>query len=145
MHKRLGKTGMVLIFSVMSMLFLSACASPYSDYRRQVINFYMPAGWFKFRAEEQLKPPKKYSGYQLIQQAKKIDGDLKEVIDFYGQPDYVRAAAKNKLNLAYLQRGIVLSFTLKSSVAPYVIEYERFNNLSQRLAKLFKENHHELD
>ena len=141
MCKTLAKTKSLSVSCLLTMLLLTACTSHSSNYRKQVVNYYMPVGWLKYKPNQQSKAPKKYSGYKLILQAKKIDKGLQEVINFYGQPDFVRASAKNKLNLAYLQEGIVLSFTLKSGVAPFVIEYEKFNNLSQYLVKSFKEHH----
>ena len=133
-----NKTGVSWAFFCLAILLVTACSSKSREYQTQVVNYYMPVGWIKFKQPEQLKPTKKRSGYQLIQLALEIDQDLQDVLNYYGQPDYVRASAKNRLNLAYLQQGIVLSFVIKSGVAPNVIEYSKFNNLSQQLVKLFK-------
>jgi hypothetical protein len=73
-------------------------------------------------------------------QAKQIDKGLQEALNFYGPPDFVRASAKSLLNLANLQEGIVLSYRIKSGVAPLVVDYDKFNDLSQYLVKRFKQH-----
>ncbi len=129
-----------LLFSWCAALLLSSCSSASEDYQSQVVDYYMPAGWIKYQEIDKANLDKQYSGYQLIQQAQLIDPALIKVIGFHGQPDFVRAAAKNKLNLAYLKKGIVLSFTLNSGFAPTVYHYSKFNNLSQHLVKKFKQS-----
>jgi hypothetical protein len=121
-------------------LLLSACSSQSDKYYAQVVDYYMPAGWLKYQKIDKDNNDKEYSGYLLIQQAQLIDQAIIEVLNFHGKPDFVRAAAKNKLNLAYLKKGTVLSFTLNSGFTPNVYPYSKFNNLSQHLVKHFKKN-----
>ncbi len=121
-------------------LLLSACSSQSDKYHAQVVDYYMPADWLKYQKIDENDNDKEYSGYLLIKQAQIIDSSLLTIINFHGKPDFVRAAAKNKLNLAYLKKGIVLSFTLNSGFAPTVHHYSKFNNLSQHLVKKFKQN-----
>jgi len=119
---------------VLLFLGLSACTSSV-EYRMTVANYYMPHGWIKYVESD----ARKRSGYQLITHAKTLDKGLSDVLAIHGKPDFVRAKSKTILNLAYLTKGQVLSFKLNSGLAPNIYNYQKFNQLSQRMVKSFAE------
>lgn len=145
MFNILTKTSLCWIFFPLAGLFLTACSSVERRYQTQAINQYMPAGWIKYNEASQAQKDKKYSGYKLVQNALEIDEGLQDLLNYYGQPDYVKAKSKRRLNLAYLQKGIVLSFDINSGLAPSVYGYEEYNDLSQQLVRLFKKSNQAAD
>ena len=110
----------------------SACTSAVK-YRMSASNYYMPKGWIKYNVNS----TKQRSGYQLITHAESLDKGLSDVLFLHGKPDFVRAKSKQFLNLAYLKKGQVLTFKLNSGLAPNVYPYQKFNQLSQHMVKMF--------
>jgi hypothetical protein len=113
---------------------LSGCSAS-MKYRKAVTNYYMPIGWIKYDESSQWKR----SGLKLIEQAQAIDKGLTDVFAIHGKPDFVRAASKSRLNLAYLNKGQILTFKLRSGLAPNIYPYQKFNQLSQRMVIAFRD------
>lgn len=145
MFNILTKTSLCWILFALVIFSITACSSVERRYQTQAINQYLPAGWIKYNEASQAQKDKKYSGYKLVQNALEIDEGLQEVLNYYGQPDFVKAKSKRILNLAYLQKGIVLSFHINSDTAPTVYGYAEYNDLSQQLVRLFKNSNQAAD
>lgn len=123
------------LFSLVIIFSLTACTNA-SRYRLDAKNIYMPMQWIEYDETS----PFERNGNTLVKLALKVNPGLNDVFDIYGKPDYVRAANKQILNLAYLKKGQVLVFNLTTNQAPIVVDYRRFNQLSQQMLKLFIQN-----
>lgn len=121
-----------LSFLLLLMVTLSGCSN--FQYRAEIRNTFSPQGWIKYKEEV----TGERSGYQLVQAVLSVDRTLQDVFDVNGTPDYVRANSYRILDLAYLSKGEVHVFHVKTLRAPLVVDYQRFDDLSQSLVAQFE-------
>mgnify|MGYP000663419282 CR=1 FL=1 len=121
-----------LPFLLLVIFSLSACSN--FNYRSEIRNTFSPLGWIKYQENQ----TGERSGYQLVQAVLSVDKTLQDVLDVNGAPDYVRSNTYRRLDLAYLSKGEVHVFHVKTSLAPLMIDYQKFDDLSQSLVAEFK-------
>ena len=123
---------MKYFITLISVLLLTACAQ--SQYESIIKEKYFEKNWLKYDPTEQSE----LSGYQLVTTIKTVDNKLDEVFEHYGTPDYVRVPNHRSLNLAYLNKCIVLVYGVNTLFAPYVYMYNKVNWVTPELKAEFE-------